>query len=102
MDKITINFANETEGSLIERGITSLDFIRQFVGKEVIATEISRLSGCGEAFQDGLLFELVGSEDAHYALLMNAPTVYSRSYHELMVQHNYVQFLMSVDEYLKQ
>jgi hypothetical protein len=60
-----INFATETEESLLNKGIVQIDFVRAFAGTPVVATEIEEN-----------LYELDGAE-VRYALLTNGDTVYS-------------------------
>ena len=73
----TINFETETRETLSNRGITSCDFAIDFCGSSVIATLVDHIDGCGEAKQDGMIFELTGNEGCRYALLTNGETIYS-------------------------
>ena len=77
-----INFASETKESLADRGITSIDFVEEFVGKYILATAIKHIVGCGSASQDGLIYELTGAE-VRFALLTNGNTRYSDNLEEL-------------------
>ena len=75
-----IDFSIETIESLNEKGITQMDFLRDFVGTEVIAELIKDNNTNKDS--NYYIYELHGAE-VRYALLTNGDTYYTNNLEEI-------------------